>query len=314
MQYDNWKRYLFLYYYKNHFELITFNSKKLTPKYDVDGSYAGQKIVLSKTVIFNRTTSVADLPPIYILFIIFAAYYSNIQDINVKSTFTFQKEIMNLIEQNIENKLYNLPEYSTFFYPTFKYYFPNSRIKSPIEEIKGGYNNQYNNQRQYNNPYNQYGNPYNNQYGNPYNNQRQYNNPYNQSQYGNPYNNQYGSQYGNPYLAHKIMKKGEIDPSQIAYYITIDLELHPGTSITPEEMKQSKCRQKWNSVRKAYSEFVGKPYAMTPIYHTKTLKNKEQVQGNKTQYKRSFPQNNTRKYRPYTSTSGGKRDNTIKNM
>jgi hypothetical protein len=85
------------------------------------------------------------------------------------------------------------------------------------------------------------------------------------------------------------MKKEEnTDDTQLAYYITIDLELHPGTSITPEEIKNLKCRQKWNSVRKAWSNFTGKPYIIPPVYQTKTLKNREQnqYQNNKTQYKR----------------------------
>jgi hypothetical protein len=106
------------------------------------------------------------------------------------------------------------------------------------------------------------------------------------------------------------MKKEEnTDDTQLAYYITIDLELHPGTSITPEELKNLKCRQKWNSVRKAWSNFTGKQYIIPPVYQTKTLKNREQNQyQNKTQYKRYVPPNATRKYRP----NQYRRNNTLK--
>ena len=105
------------------------------------------------------------------------------------------------------------------------------------------------------------------------------------------------------------MKKEEhTDDTQLAYYITIDLELHPGTSITPEEIKDLKCRQKWNSVRKSWSNFTGKPYIIPPVYQTKTLKNKEPNLTNKTQYKRPLLQNNTRKYRP----NQYRRNNTLK--
>ena len=105
------------------------------------------------------------------------------------------------------------------------------------------------------------------------------------------------------------MKKEEhTDDTQLAYYITIDLELHPGTSITPEEIKDLKCRQKWNSVRKSWSNFTGKPYIIPPVYQTKTLKNREPNLTNKTQYKRPLLQNNTRKYRP----NQYRRNNTLK--
>jgi hypothetical protein len=67
----------------------------------------------------------------------------------------------------------------------------------------------------------------------------------------------------------------EKDNSKLAYYITIDLELFPGKSIPPEELKNLKCNNKWNAVRKAYSEFIGKPYKISPVYN-KTVKNKKE--------------------------------------
>jgi hypothetical protein len=112
------------------------------------------------------------------------------------------------------------------------------------------------------------------------------------------------------------MKKEENkEDTQLAYYISIDLELHPGTSLTPEEYKNAKCRHQWNSVRKAWSEFTGKPYVIPPVYQNKTLKNKEENQNNKTQYKKPLPpQNITKKYRPKPNYSGGKRNKTIKQI
>ena len=84
------------------------------------------------------------------------------------------------------------------------------------------------------------------------------------------------------------LNKSNNDSSKIAYYITIDMELYPGTSIPPEEMKNIKCRQKWNAVRKAYANMLGKSYVMQPFYENKTLKNKEQIQNNT---KKIEPQN-----------------------
>ena len=52
------------------------------------------------------------------------------------------------------------------------------------------------------------------------------------------------------------------------------MELHPGTTIDPEEEKTLKCRQKWNKIRKAYSNFLGKPYIIPPVYSKKREKSK----------------------------------------
>ena len=72
-------------------------------------------------------------------------------------------------------------------------------------------------------------------------------------------------QYGGypPYVNNAIKTP---DTSQLAYYITIDLQLHPGTSITPEAKKMLNCNHKWNAIKKSYSQFVGKPYNITPDY------------------------------------------------
>jgi hypothetical protein len=70
-----------------------------------------------------------------------------------------------------------------------------------------------------------------------------------------------------------------LDTSKLAYYVTIDMEVHPGTSIKPDEMRTLKCQQKWNAIRKAYAGFVGKPYTIPPVYQT--VKNKPNEGQNK---------------------------------
>ena len=288
-EYNKWKRYLFLYYYNSHFELITFNYARTEIVYDSNNRPIRTKIIHEKKIIFDRTNSINDLPPIYILFTIFGGYYSNILDENDKKKFTYQNDIMKAIDYNINNLLYPTEKYEKF-YNTFKTFFKYSRIKEPEvieEEEQEGGKNYYPPQRKYYAVPPQYYPPIPPPYYNPY----------------YPYN----------IPAHKIMKRDENkEDSQLAYYITIDLQLHPGTTITPEELKDLKCAHKWNAVRKAWSEFTGTPYVIPPVYQTKTLKNKEQNENNKTQYKRPLPQNNTRKYRPKPNYSGGKKNKTIK--
>ena len=93
------------------------------------------------------------------------------------------------------------------------------------------------------------------------------------------------------------------------------MELQPGLTLTPEELKESQCRQKWNSVRKAYAGFTGQPYVIKPIYQTnKTEKNKADQNKNKTisQKGGSRKINKTKRGNLYTLTSN--RRKTIKNI
>jgi hypothetical protein len=73
--------------------------------------------------------------------------------------------------------------------------------------------------------------------------------------------------YNQYYMQHKIDEK-----PRLAYHITIDMELYPGKTIPQEELQDLKCNSKWNAVRKAYSEFTGKPYEIQPVYR-ETRKN-----------------------------------------
>jgi hypothetical protein len=56
--------------------------------------------------------------------------------------------------------------------------------------------------------------------------------------------------------------------------------------LTQDELKQSKCTQKWNTVRKAFANFSGKTYTIPPVYdysNKQTLKNKQNQQNQQNQ-------------------------------
>ena len=87
------------------------------------------------------------------------------------------------------------------------------------------------------------------------------------------YNNNYRNNYPNNFLKRDAVR----DVSKIGYYISMDLELKKGSPLTPEEISESKCTRKWNTVRKAFANFTGKTYAIPPVYdysNKQTLKNK----------------------------------------
>lgn len=60
------------------------------------------------------------------------------------------------------------------------------------------------------------------------------------------------------------------------------MELYPGTSIKPEQMRNLKCNGKWNAIRKAYAEFIGKPYIIPPAYEISKYSQSEKSKKNTT--------------------------------
>jgi hypothetical protein len=46
----------------------------------------------------------------------------------------------------------------------------------------------------------------------------------------------------------------------LAYYITVYLDLEKGTALSPEQMKELKCRKVWSSIQKSYTELMGQNY------------------------------------------------------
>ena len=76
------------------------------------------------------------------------------------------------------------------------------------------------------------------------------------------------------------------------------MELYPGTSLSKEQLEKSACNSKYNTVKKAFSEFTGRPYKIPSIYNkNKTIKFKKQNNNNNTRNNR---QNNVNLKNNYT--------------
>ena len=84
----------------------------------------------------------------------------------------------------------------------------------------------------------------------------------------------------------------------------MDLELKKGSPLTPDELKQSNCTQKWNTIRKSFASFTDRKYNIPPVYK-QTLKNNTKNKSN------NNTNNNTRKNGPSKPivASGGTRKN-----
>lgn len=120
---DDWNKYLFLYYNNNHYELMSFNNATKVPNY-VDGVRKGDKINLSKITILERTPASNLSCPLYLLFLIFGAFYSTISSTDDKNNFTFYRDLM--IE--FENSMITPTNNNKKFNDTFIEYFPDNKI------------------------------------------------------------------------------------------------------------------------------------------------------------------------------------------
>jgi hypothetical protein len=101
----------------------------------------------------------------------------------------------------------------------------------------------------------------------------------------NQQNGGYYRPHYRPPLQRAILKE-PFDNNQLSYYITIDLQLKPGTSLTPEQKKGLTCSHKWNKVSKSYSQLMGKPYNNVPDYSLLSQSQNQINRGGKTSKKR----------------------------
>jgi hypothetical protein len=118
--------------------------------------------------------------------------------------------------------------------------------------------------------------------------------------------NNYRYPYRNMYPSNFVKREENIDTSKIGYYISIDMELQKGTSLSPEQLNDAKCNRKWNSVRKSFADFTGRKYVIPPVYTNKTQKQNQKQ--NVTKNNKQITNNETRKQ------TGGKRNRTYKRL
>lgn len=123
------------------------------------------------------------------------------------------------------------------------------------------------------------------------------------SNYRQPYPYYSYPYYSYPYYSKQnYITKTDSNSSKLAYIITIDMELHPGTTLTPEQMSNSKCNSRYNAIRKSYSTLTRTPYVIPPLYIDSkniTEKNKQEVKGGRTKTSRR----RTKRSRRTTKTS-----------
>jgi hypothetical protein len=287
---DNWNRYLFLYNSNEHYELIIF--RYISLKYNK----ATRKSIQQRNFysLFNRN-NIALPPPLYILFLLYGSKYVSMAD---KSQFTFFPEIFTILHDSFREIIAQNNQDSITFLTVFNEYFPSQYIADLLDIQLAA---------------NQGANPGENSGANSGANQQQPSinpRPFQVEPHetisdstGGALNN-YRYPYRNMYPSNFVKREENRDTSKIGYYISIDMELQKGTSLSPEQLTHAKCNRKWNSVRKAFADFTGVKYVIPPVYTNKTQKQNQQQ--NVTRNNKQITNNETRKQ------TGGKRNRTYK--
>jgi hypothetical protein len=282
---NNWKHYMFLFNEVKHYELISFDytfTRVIT-----DPKISEKKIIVKKTV-FNKGSNI--FPPFYIIFLVFASFYINILDKNVRIIFQlFPDNILEILYRIFDTILHDQStmENKKFIKLVKQYFSPSilRNIKSSFKAIE---------------PANPFDDDTSNPFGDDspreigggapiYSNKPQYSMNYPFKPSYNSYNPRgQPSFYSRPMLysrqppyASNFVKSNtnvdEANKTNISYYITINMELHPGTSLTSEDLSNIKCNQRWNAIRKSYANMRGLKYTMLPDYSmlakNKTVKN-----------------------------------------
>lgn len=248
-----WNRYMFLYYNNNHYELITFN-------------YLLKKIIKKPTPLVSKTKMTISIfeksddkiiPPLYILFVIYATFYFKL-DTESKSSFNFLPSIFKAIDES--------------FYKIYEKKDKDKQDDKFITSFTSNFATNDNTLKVQHDKYLQNDNQL--QIGGQVPNRLNYN-PYTMGQ--NPYTmgqNLY-TMGQNLYTTKNL--NNLYDNSNTSYYITLDLELQIGDQLTSQQMSDVKCRQRYNAIKKSYSELTGTPYVIPPVYTNlpgnKTLKN-----------------------------------------
>ena len=240
---NEWDKYLFLYNYNGHYELMTFDCNTVV------------KSVKQTMPIFERDVNNSLIPdaypPFYILTLIFASNYLKTQE---KQNFSLEPELFQQLDDSYKKILKPNNNTTKDFQKAFTDLFGVQRGGDP----RFDYLNRLNAKR------NAHISPYDNGYYNPgYRSNGYYNPGYHSNSYYNP------GYRSNSYYNPGYRSNSNHNNVLICYYVTINLELHEGTKITPDVIKNLSCDHKWNSIKQAYYKFIGKPYNITPIYKTK---------------------------------------------
>lgn len=283
---NNCDKYLFLYKYGEHYELITFDYS-----FKIIKENSKTKIITRKNTIFeikqNEYLPPHFMPPYYILFLIFGAYYFKLVENSDKIDFLLYPEIFNAMNYSFD-KIYNTlqsnTEARTFLNIFQKYFHVNADseisrkypdlIESESESGVQPEPRQTNQTRRrrpriHNDPMRRSRRI---RRLDPTQTDEVNENELNENELNENEIRGGAGKYRYVKSPKFIKKDDPYEKSNISYYISVDMELHKGTEVTKKEQSEMKCNQRWNAVKKSYSDFMGLKYVIKPNYSNSPFK------------------------------------------
>jgi len=266
-----WSNYMFLYHKNQHYELISFDyifkTFKKEPKFSI-------KTNKETMVIFDKRHNNNVYPPFFMIFLIFATYYIKMKDANDRNNFQLLSPIMERmytiyneieINKNTDSNKQFLRLFNQYFVSaTAPMTLNNNRTRNAVRNIKASPSKAVT--RRATRIASKNANANNSQENNnkggappppvplPYQYNRQ--------------NYRYRPPFVSRYVKNNnILLEDANARSNISYYITIDMELKKGTTLSPQELSNLKCNRRWNSIRKSYADLRGLKYSPTPDYN-----------------------------------------------
>jgi hypothetical protein len=106
--------------------------------------------------------------------------------------------------------------------------------------------------------------------------------------------------YNYPYIPYNpsynmVQNKEKVQKSKLSFYITIELDLFPGTSVNMSQKHMVKCQSTFERVREAWTDIFGFQYKKAPMIEAYSYQNnkKDKTQKN-TKYNNNKTQKNTK--------------------
>jgi len=269
----HWSKYMFLYHDNVHYELISFKRISRIPNI----FRSGYKNNIEYIVIFDKIGYI--FPPLTMIFLIFATNYINIKDQTNRENYKLLPYILKLLYNIFEKiKKNSQDEVNSKFLKVFQNYFNSSKM---LTENKNNSDNSDNSDNIVTTT-------------NPLRREQTNNNNDNNDNIVKPDDVEVDFKGGNgqktqqlPYVSSYDKNNSSFEnnnnntKSNISYYITIDMALQKGSSLTPEILSNLKCLNKWGAVRKSYAELRGLKYLTLPDYNNNNNFPSKNIENNK---------------------------------
>jgi hypothetical protein len=277
---NQWKYFMFIYFNESHYELISFDYKYHEKFFNTDRQFITQNKI-KKYALFDVKDGA--YPTFYMMYLIFATAYINKEEQEwyafYPKTFDELKKTFNKIYERYKITMDNPTKSDeTKFFIYFKQYFSDflsGNFKKSYPELsKITYVSIELNPRRIESKKRK---------AKKTNVTRKNRSPSLQSSLGSEQAGGQGQALITPYRPAATpyrpitqpatqqtisqIAKAEADKSNIAYYITIDMQLIKGKDPIPSnKMAGLKCGNKWNSVRRSFAELTGTKYVIPPVY------------------------------------------------